>query len=238
GWGDGDGDEDRDGDDGNRNGNAVVHSGAGVVPAGIGEEATARFLKAKLTACQAQLEEVLQAHQNSQLEAMEQRKQLASSQEESRRLSRQLQQLQQANTKDTKAKEEGDLSAAALSARVAELERELGSIRRTARQAETDKKSLEVRLHRAMEQISKHKDTVRHTRGQQKDVGQGHRMEITRLEGQCQRLERQKLELLSAFKKQLKLIDVLKRQKFHVEAARSLAFTEEDFVKTLDWDSK
>lgn len=33
------------------------------------------------------------------------------------------------------------------------------------------------------------------------------------------------------------LYDVLSHQ-FHVEAARLLGFTEEDFVKTLDWDSK
>lgn len=53
--------------------------------------------------------------------------------------------------------------------------------------------SLEVRLHRALEEISKQKEAVRQTRGQHKDIGQGQRLEVSRLEGQCQRLERQKV---------------------------------------------
>ena len=34
------------------------------------------------------------------------------------------------------------------------------------------------------------------------------------------------------------LVPILKRQKLHMEAAKMLSFTEEEFVKTLDWDQK
>lgn len=71
-------------------------------------------------------------------------------------------------------------------------------------------------------------------------------------------LKKQKAELIVGFKKQLKLIDILKKQKvsasfitkrmlfidfnqsvfcvqMHFEAAKLLSFTEEEFMKALDW---
>ncbi|XP_016517697.1 testis-expressed sequence 9 protein-like isoform X2 [Poecilia formosa] len=46
-------------------------------------------------------------------------------------------------------------------------------------------------------------------------------------------LKKQKYDLISGFKKQAKLIDILKRHIMHVEAAKLLSFTEDEFIKAM-----
>ena len=45
-------------------------------------------------------------------------------------------------------------------------------------------------------------------------------------------------KVITNFKKQMKLIDILKRQKMQIESAKLLAFTEDEFVKTLELGDK
>ena len=61
-----------------------------------------------------------------------------------------------------------------------------------------------------------------------------HEEAVAKLQHEVRRLQSQKQELLSGFRKQAKLIDILKRQKAHAEAAKLLSFTEDEFVRTLD----
>ena len=48
------------------------------------------------------------------------------------------------------------------------------------------------------------------------------------------KLEKQKNDLYAAFKKSLKLCSILKKQKVHLENARLLAFTEEEFKNLME----
>ena len=116
-----------------------------------------------------------------------------------------------------------------------ELTRELQVAQKAARSADSDKRALEVRLNRALEEVNRTKAALAKTKEENREVGVNARQEIVALESQVQRLERQKAELIAAFQKQMKLIDCLRRQKVHMEAARLLQFTEEEFIKTLDW---
>lgn len=58
--------------------------------------------------------------------------------------------------------------------------------------------------------------------------------ENERLIQENKKLEKQKNEIYTAFKKSLKLCSILKRQKVHLENARLLAFTEDEFKNLLE----
>lgn len=79
---------------------------------------------------------------------------------------------------------------------------------------------------------------LREARAIEQGKNEGQRRDMERLVEDNRKLEKQRNELLQAFKKQMKLIDVLKRQKMHIESAKLLAFTEDEFVKVLELGDK
>ena len=79
---------------------------------------------------------------------------------------------------------------------------------------------------------------LREARAIEQGKNEGQRRDMDRLVEDNRKLEKQRNELLQAFKKQMKFIDVLKRQKMHIESAKLLAFTEDEFVKVLELGDK
>lgn len=53
-----------------------------------------------------------------------------------------------------------------------------------------------------------------------------------------QQLEKQKADLLALIKKQMKLIDILKKQKIHLESTRIIQFTEDELIHLFGMDKK
>ena len=85
--------------------------------------------------------------------------------------------------------------------------------------------SADHKLQRALDEVEHLKEALK--------VEREAKAEVVRA---VRRAEKQKGDLLSAFKKQLRLINILKRQKIHIEAAKLLSFSEEEFNKVLDME--
>lgn len=58
------------------------------------------------------------------------------------------------------------------------------------------------------------------------------------LEKQIKMLRKQRIDLITAYKKQLMLIDNLKRQNLCLEQAKLIDLAEKEFIKILDWHNK
>ena len=99
---------------------------------------------------------------------------------------------------------------------------------------ESELKSRDIRLMRALEEIDKYKKLLEDQRAAEKDRKAVAQEDFKKALSHKAKLEKQKNELMVLFRKQLKLIDVLKRQKVHLQAAQMLNFTEKEFLKAVD----
>lgn len=66
---------------------------------------------------------------------------------------------------------------------------------------------------------------------------QGLLMQISVLQSQVQELERERGDLVTVVRHQAKLIDLLKRQRLHVEAATLLDISETEFRRAISANS-
>ncbi|KAG3261920.1 testis expressed 9, transcript variant X1 [Ictidomys tridecemlineatus] len=201
----------------------------------IGTEAQIRFLKAKLHVMQEELDNVVCECNKKEDELQDLKSQVKNLEEDCVRQQRTINMQHSQIEKYKNLFEEANKKCDGLEQQLTLIERELENKRRLQKQAASTQSTTKVRLNRALEEAEKYKLELSKLRQNNKDIANEEHKKIEMLKSENKKLEKQKGELLIGFKKQLKLIDVLKRQKMHIEAAKMLSFTEEEFMKALEW---
>ena len=116
------------------------------------------------------------------------------------------------------------------------LEKEVSGLQSLVKEAETKSQTRELRLKRALQSVDKFKELMLSRKVTSSDSLDKSREEVKDLKQKVASLEKRNSDILLLFKKQMQLIDVLKRQKIHLEASRMLEFTEKEFKESvLDW---
>ncbi|XP_042200059.1 testis-expressed protein 9 isoform X3 [Callorhinchus milii] len=201
----------------------------------MGTEAQIRFLKAKLRVMQEELDKLVHEYNKKDDENTTLSNRLKDTEDERSRLQKTAGIQQTQIEKYKHLADEAHQKSDGLQQQLSSLQKDLESLKRSQRQNITNQNATEVRLNRALEEVEKYKTELNKLKQGNKDTANQDRGKIEQLKTENKRLEKQKAELMTGFKKQLKLIDILKRQKMHIEAAKMLSFTEEEFIKALEW---
>ncbi|XP_063301774.1 testis-expressed protein 9 [Pelobates fuscus] len=201
----------------------------------IGAEAQIRFLKAKLRVMQEELDNITHECNKKDDESRNLTSRVKELDEERMRLQRSSNIQQTQAEKYKSSYEQANKTIDGLQNQLSVLEKEIENLNRIQKQSVTSHSATEVRLNRALEEVDKYKTELNLLKQNNKENVNQERIKIEELKLENKKLEKQKGDLLAAFKKQLKLIDILKRQKMHIESAKMLSFTEEEFMKALEW---
>jgi hypothetical protein len=205
---------------------------------GLGPEGTVRLLRAKLKVMTEELEKTVRELGDKETELLKER---AGAAELREKLAKSAKTAESSRSQIERYKKLADERQAQLEGQerqMSSLLKEKDGALKQQRQIESDVSSKDLRLNRALEEVEKYKTMLKEAKAEQREVIDAGRRANEQLSADNKKLTKQKNELLVAFKKQLKLIDILKRQKMHMEAAKLLSFTEEEFSQTLELGEK
>ncbi|KXS22322.1 hypothetical protein M427DRAFT_169685 [Gonapodya prolifera JEL478] len=200
----------------------------------VGTEASTRFLKAKVQVLQKELEKALaEGHAKAKaLASMEDN--LKRSEDERMKSATQVQALQTHVAKEKTATDELKRRCEMAENEARSAKKELETVMKERKQSRGESAAKDTRLYRASEEIEKYKALAAKASSEAKVQLDVARVGTEKLLADVKRLEKQRAELLQAFRKQGKLVDVLQKQKAHLEAAKLMGFVEEEFVKALE----
>lgn len=115
------------------------------------------------------------------------------------------------------------------------LRRELDEVKSKLKASTMSVTSLENRLFKSQEDLEYLRKNFHTARDTEKELRSTMQHEQKFYENQLKMLQKQRTDLISAYKKQLLLLDNLKRQNTCLEHAKLLQIGEKEFARILDW---
>ncbi|XP_002126203.2 testis-expressed protein 9 [Ciona intestinalis] len=201
----------------------------------MGSEAQIRFLKAKLRVMQEQVDQLTTQVSGLLDEQQTYKTSTKESNEELERLKKNLNHQQNQTTKWKSAFEAEKGNTERKTNQLQSASKDLDKQNREIKQSATSYNALEVRFNRVLEDFNKVKSQLQKQQHSGKQIVEQDQQKLEHLKNENKQLNRINVDSLNVIKKQQKLIGVLKRQILHVESAKLLSFTEDEFVKALDW---
>jgi len=145
------------------------------------------------------------------------------------KLSDQLQRLEQQQEDGNRRQKERQLE-------YSNQQRELELLKRDNKLLKQANTNLENRLTRANDEAEAARQMINQQTGDKREQQEFQRKELKIRDNRIKALKRQRDDLLHAYKKQLFMIDNLKRQNSCVEQAVAIGFGEKEFNKVLEWN--
>lgn len=118
---------------------------------------------------------------------------------------------------------------------ISSLKKELEELRKEVKNLNQQSISNDVRLNRSLEENEKLRSALKFSKLDEKDLREQVRKITEEKRQSVKNLEKQRSELCQAYKKQILLVDNLKKQKAFLEASRQIQITNDDFTKFLEW---
>ncbi|XP_057669531.1 testis-expressed protein 9 [Diorhabda carinulata] len=115
------------------------------------------------------------------------------------------------------------------------VKKELENTKKDLKNSTLNANSLEIRLTRAQEENDKLKNSLKITKNEEKDIKETFKKQINDLTAIVKLMEKHKVELLNGFKKQMQLIDNLKKQKMYLESWKIGEISESEYLRILNW---
>mmetsp|Transcript_11204 Transcript_11204/g.16545 ORF Transcript_11204/g.16545 Transcript_11204/m.16545 type:complete len:400 (-) Transcript_11204:1-1200(-) len=205
---------------------------------GMGLQHQLVFYKSRAKTLEADLKEVTKKWSDTKNKSKSLQTKVQSTEAERSRLQSKVNVLEKAVTRHKSASKDAQHKVDNLTRELASMRKELVDVRKkqqhtTNAPSNTDRE----RLTRLNKDNSALKDEIRMLKKLNQEQTEFERRAADKAKDELAMVQRQKADLIAAFKKQMKLIDVLKRQQVHLEAAQLLKFSEKEFSKALDFGS-